>query len=63
MLDLADFSLQEQREDNLMVAISLAWYNDSYAMAAKAIKSPGLHYTIIEFLINAIFNNYSPQAQ
>ena len=25
--DLADFALQEQREDNLMVPISWAWYN------------------------------------
>ena len=26
-LDLADFALQEQPEDNLMVAVSRAWYN------------------------------------
>ena len=28
--DLADFALQEQSEDILMVAISQAWYNGSY---------------------------------
>ena len=39
MPDLADFALQEQPEDNLMVAISPAWYNGSYTMAAKPIKS------------------------
>ena len=27
LLDLADFALQEQPEDNLMVAVSWAWYN------------------------------------
>ena len=30
LLDLADFTLQERPEDNLMVAISQAWYNGSY---------------------------------
>ena len=30
LLDLADFALQEQPEDNLMVAVFLAWYNGSY---------------------------------
>ena len=39
LLDRADFALQEQTEDNLMVAISRAWYNVSYTMAAKPIKS------------------------
>ena len=39
LLDLADSALQEQPEDNLMVAISRAWYNGSYTMAAKPIKS------------------------
>ena len=38
-LVLADFALQEQPEDNLMIAISWAWYNGSYTMAAKPIKS------------------------
>ena len=41
-LDLADLALQEQPEDNLMVAISRAWYNGSYNMAAKPIKSLAL---------------------
>ena len=50
-LYLADFALQEQPEDNLVVAISRAWYNGSYAMAAKAIKSLELHYIMIKFLI------------
>ena len=36
MLDLADFILQEQPDDNLMFAISRAWYNGSYTMATKA---------------------------
>ena len=39
LLVFADFALQEQPEDNLMVAISRAWYNGSYTMAAKPIKS------------------------
>ena len=51
MLDLADFALQEQLEGNLMVAISQAWYNGSYTMATKPIKSLELHYTMIQFLI------------
>ena len=51
LLDLADFALQEQPEDNLMVAISRACYNGSYTMAAKPIKSLELHYTMIQFLI------------
>ena len=39
-LDLPDFTLQEGPEDNLMVVIPQAWYNDSYTMAAaKPIKS------------------------
>ena len=51
LLDHADFALQEQAEDNLMVAFSLAWYNSSYTIAAKPIKSLELHYTMIQFLI------------
>ena len=39
LLDLAVFALQEQPEDNLMVAISRSWYNGSYTMAAKPMKS------------------------
>ena len=51
LLNLADFVLQEQLEGNLMVAISRAWYNGSYTMAAKPIKSLEWHYTMIQFLI------------
>ena len=50
-VDLADLALQEQPEGNLMVAISLVWYNGSYTMAAKPIKSLELHYTMIQLLI------------
>ena len=39
LLDLAYFALQEQPEDNLKVAISWAWYNGSYTMAANPIKT------------------------
>ena len=52
LLDHADFALQEQAEDTLMVTFSWAWYNGSYTMAAKPIKSLELHYTMIQFLIN-----------
>ena len=51
MLNLADFALQEQLEGKLMVAISRAWYNGSFTIAAKPIKSLELHYTMIQFLI------------
>ena len=51
LLNLANFALQEQPEENLMVAISRPWYNDSYTMAVKPIKSLELHYTMIQFLI------------
>ena len=34
-----------------MVAISQPWYNGSYTMAAKPIKSLELHYTMIQLLI------------
>ena len=43
LLDHTDFALQELAEDNLMVAFSWAWYNGSYTMAAKPIKSLELH--------------------
>ena len=59
LLDLADLALQEQPEDNLMVAISRPWYNGSYSMAAKPIKSVELHYTMIQFLIKHVIKNYS----
>ena len=49
---MADFALQEQPEDNLMVAIPLAWYNnDSYTMAIEPIKYLELHFKMIQFLI------------
>ena len=54
LLDLADFALQEQQKDNLMVSISRAWYNGSYTMAAKPIKS--LH-PIALYNNNPVFNN------
>ena len=60
MLDFADFALQKQLEDNLMVSTSRAWFNGSYTMAAKPIKSLELHYTMIQFLI---INNYSTSAR
>ena len=34
-----------------MVTISRPWYNGSYTMAAKPIKSLELHYTMLQFLI------------
>ena len=40
LLDLADFALQGQLVDNLMVAISWPWNNGSYIMATKPIKNP-----------------------
>ena len=51
LLDLAVFALQEQPEDYLMVAISRAWYNGSYTMVAKLVKSVELHYAMVQFLI------------
>ena len=50
LLDLTDFALQEQTEDNLIVAISWAWFNGSYTVA-KPVKYLKLHYTRILFLI------------
>ena len=41
-----------------MVAISRPWYNSSYTMAAKPIKSLELHYTMIQFLRNIIISLY-----
>ena len=49
LLDLADFALQQQPGDNLMVAIFRAWYFGSYTMATKPIKSLELHYTMIQY--------------
>ena len=51
LLDLGDFALQEQPGDNLMVTMFLAWYNGSYTMATKPMKSLELHYTMVQFLI------------
>ena len=48
MLDLADLALEEQIYFNGLY-ISQAWYNGSYTMAAKPIKSLELHYTMIQF--------------
>ena len=58
MLDFADFAWLEHPEGNLMDAISQVWYNGSYTIAAKRIKTLGLHYTMIQFLIT---NNYTPK--
>ena len=52
LLDHADFALQEQAEDNLMVAFSWAWYNGSFSIAAKPIKSPR-----IALYNDPVFNN------
>ena len=52
MLDFADFAWLEQPEGNLMDATSQVWYNGSYTIAAKRIKTLGLHHTMIQFLIN-----------
>ena len=46
LLNLADFALQEQPEDSLMVAISRTCYNGSHTMAAEPVKSLRLHYCI-----------------
>ena len=51
LLNFADFAWLEQPEGNLMVAISRVWYNGSYTIAAKPIKTLELHYTMIQFLI------------
>ena len=53
LLEFAYFASKEQPEDNLMLAISRAWYNGSYTITAKPIKSLELHYTMIQFLIMA----------
>ena len=43
--------ISSKREGNLMDAISPVWYNGSYTIAAKPIKTLELHYTMIQFLI------------
>ena len=35
-----------------MDASSRVWYNDSYTIATKPIRTLELHYTMIQFLIN-----------
>ena len=52
LLDLTGFALQEQPEDDSMVAISRTWYNGSYSVAPKPIKSLELRYTVILLLRN-----------
>ena len=47
LLDLADFALQEQLFSG---SYSQAWYNCSYIMVARPIKSMELRYIMIEFL-------------
>ena len=37
-----------------MVAISQLWYNGSYTIAAKPIKTLESHYTMIQFLIKSV---------
>ena len=56
LIGLADQSLCKTTEAKLMVAISRPWYNGSYTMAAKPIKTLELHYTMIQFLIIGIIN-------
>ena len=51
LLDFADFAWLQQPEGNLMDAISRVWYNGSYTIAAKPIKTLELHYTMIQFLM------------
>ena len=58
--NLADFALQEQQGDHFIVAISPAWYNGSYTIPAKPIKSLDLHSTMIQFLIIAMILKYLP---
>ena len=49
MLDLDDFELQDQPEDNLMVTISWVSYNGSYYMST-------------EIYLTAVTNNTRPFA-
>ena len=42
-----------------MVAISRVWYDGSYTIAAKPIKTLELHYTMIQFLIIPNIHLYS----
>ena len=51
LLDFANFPWLKHPEGNLMDSISRVWYNGSYTIAAKPIKTLELHYTMIQFLI------------
>ena len=51
--DFSDFAWLEQPEGNIVDAISRVWYNGSYTIAAKPIKTLELQYTIIQILIKA----------
>ena len=44
-----------------MVTISWPWYNGSYTITARPIKSLELHYTMIQFLI--MYNNQGRKQQ
>ena len=61
MLDLIDFALQEQPEENLLVAISWAWYNGSYTMATKPIKSLELHIIHDPVFVIIIYLGLTPK--
>ena len=58
LLDFADFAWIEQPEGNLMDTISRVWYNGSYTIAAKPIKTLELHYTMIQFLIIIVNHSF-----
>ena len=45
--DLADFAFQEQLEAMYWSLFLAAWYNGSYTMAAKRIKSLKLRHTMM----------------
>ena len=42
-----DFAWLEQPEGNLMDVFAQVWYNGSYTIAAKPIKTLELHYTMV----------------
>ena len=44
-----------------MVAISQLWYNGSYTIAAKPIKTLESHYTMIQFLIKTVIQRQPKQ--
>ena len=60
LLDFANFAWLERPEGNLMDAICRVWYNGSYTIAAKPIKTLELHYTMIQFLIIMISSRRRP---